>query len=225
MRRMLVALLILSAAASLNAAAPGGDRPRTAEREAMDTLYGVLATMPVTDRKVVFHGLTPMAKAALWTIHLERFSAEHQLTSEQKALIGQAIALSSPAMYSVDISNPNWESLVRAPLREFEEKTRAVFPHDLAAEAFAQLGPSDVPAVAAGGLTSAGSAPQAEGLSRGLKPVPLLPSECTCSTESDWCWGFSTCGIGGVTCYRSTDGGCGTLWRYDCNSKCSYGHG
>jgi len=223
MRRAFVTLLMIVATASLSAAAPDAARPRTKDREAMDALYSVMATMPMLDRKVLFHGLSPEAKSALWAIHLETFSAEHDLSPEQQALVAHATALFSPEAYAVDHLSPDWERLVGAPLREFEAKAKALFPRDLAIEAFAQLGPSDGTGVVVPSSLSQLMS-QAQGLKPGLKPVPLMPSDCTCSTLSDWCWAFTTCGIGGVTCYRSVDGGCGTGWQYDCNSKCSYGN-
>jgi len=219
MRKTVIGFLVMSVAASVYAATPGGERPRTAERESMDALYSVMATLPVSDRKVLFHGLTPTAKATLWTIHLERFSAEHRLSAQQRGLIAEAAVLFSPTMYSVDRSAPEWEKAVHVPLREFDERVRAAFPRDQAIEAFAQLGPSDVIGVM---VTEESSPSHVQALRPGMKPVPLLPSNCSCSTDSDWCWGFSSCGIGGVTCYRSDDG-CGTGWNYQCNSRCSYG--
>jgi hypothetical protein len=221
MRRMIVLLVTVAVTASLTAATPAGDRPRTAEREAMDTLYSVMATMPVADRKVVFNGLTPIAKATLWSIHLEKFSTEHDLSGDQKTLVAEAVALLSPSIYALDRSSADWDSRVNAPLRAFDEKARAVFPRDLAIAAFGELGPGDATDVS---LQAVPDAPHAQAIRPGsLKPVPLMPSNCTCSTVSDWCWGFSSCGISGTTCYRSTDGGCGTGWTYDCNSSCGYG--
>lgn len=224
MRRVFIALLLIAATSFLNAATPGRERPLTADREAMDALYSVMASMPVMDRKVLFHGLTPTAKAELWRIHLEKFAAEHELSLDQKAIVAEAVQLFSPGMYAMDRTSPDWERLVGAPLRAFDERAKNIFSRDLAIEAFAQLGPSDVPAgVLATQLSSNQLVPHVQGLKPGLKPIPLMPSDCSCSTQSDWCWGFSTCGIGGATCYRSVDGGCGTGWQYDCNSRCSYG--
>jgi hypothetical protein len=223
MRRSIIVLAMFVMTAALNAATPAGDLSRTEERESMESLYSVLSTMPMADRKVVFHGLAAKSKAALWGIHLERFTKDHALSADQKALVGQAILLLTPEFYTMDQRNPRWESQVRIPLREFDEKARALFPRDLAIEAFAQLGPSDIDAIiVASAPVGISQSRQAEGINRRLIPVPLLPSECSCSVESDWCWGFSTCGIGGVTCYYSPDG-CGTGWSHACDSKCSYG--
>jgi hypothetical protein len=143
MRKTLIGLLVMFIVTSLNAATPDGESPRTAERERMNALYSVMATLPVPDRKVLFHGLTPAVKAALWTIHLEKFSAEHSLSPQQKALIAEATLLFSPARYSIDRGSPDWENVVQGPLREFDERAKAAFPRDLAIEAFAQLGPGD----------------------------------------------------------------------------------
>jgi len=222
MRRMLVGLLMIVSGVTLEAATPDHTRFVPRDREAMDALYSVMSTMSMIDRRIIFHGLSADSKAALWTIHLEKFAAGHQLTPDQNALIVEAKALFSPALYSLDPTSPDWENHVRSPLRSFDQKAIALFPRDLAIEAFARLGPDDVTGVIVAANPGAALVTQSQGLKPGLKPVPLMPSDCSCSTESDWCWAFSTCGIGGVTCYR-TDGGCGTGWAYDCNSKCSYG--
>jgi hypothetical protein len=187
----------------------------------MNTLYTIMATVPVADRRVLFHSLAPAAKSALWEIHLEKFAEGHDLSEEQRAVVADAIRLFNPGLYSIARDSPAWESQVHEPLRKFDEKAKAVFPRDLAIEAFAQLGPGDLNGVLVGSAPPGGGVTaQSAGLKPGLKPIPLMPSDCNCAVESDWCWGFSSCG-GGQTCYLVTND-CGTGWTYDCNSRCHY---
>jgi hypothetical protein len=49
----------------------------------------------------------------------------------------------------------------------------------------------------------------------------FFEGSCGCSTSSDWCGSHSVCNGGG--CTATTDGGCGTLWLYNCTGTCGQG--
>lgn len=165
--------------------------------------------MPIEARKVVYRSLTPAAKAALWRHQLGRFVEENNLTPAQRAIVADAMALASPDLFSVKLSDPQWTTDVKPALQELEQRAKAAFPSQLALAAFGRLGPEDpVEPLTPIAFTPATTA-------SGRTVHPQLPSNCTCTQESDFCWG--TCG-GGV-CY-TTDGGCGWWWQYDCVAMC-----
>lgn len=56
---------------------------------------------------------------------------------------------------------------------------------------------------------------------------PNTPTNCTCSTRSNWCSGWGQGSI--VTCNSNACNiehpkGCGTFWQYSCKGKCTIGN-
>jgi hypothetical protein len=185
-----------------------------ASATAAERIYTVMANLPLSDRKAVFQGLSSAMKAAVWRAHFRRFTSENVLTSAQKGVIEAAISLFSEDLYAVSKTDPAWESQVHEPLQRLEQSARNVFPPDQLLSAFGQLGHSaDAGEVTAAGLSNTPSLPS------GLRPTPLLVSECTCSEASDWCF-FGSCG-GGICWRADSDSGCGFGWQYRCDSKCN----
>jgi hypothetical protein len=177
---------------------------------AASRLYDVIAALPATDRKVVFHGLSSEMKAAVWREHLDKFAATHVLSAAQAQIVSAVRTFVSADVFAIGKSDPTWENQVHAPLKMLEDNARNSFSPDVLAAAFAQLGPEDI-------SVSSISGSAATGLRRS-GPIALQVSNCTCSVSSDLCWS-STCG--GSICYRSDgDYGCGFMWNYQCDAKC-----
>jgi hypothetical protein len=193
------------AAATQATPSPGISISMNAER-----IYRVMATVPLSDRKAVFKGLSPAMKAEVWRVHFRRFSAENALTPAQAAIMAAARELFSEDLYAISTTDPAWESQVHVPLQFLEESARNFFPRELLLAAFGQIGPAD----AASSAVSSG-VPAGHITGHGLTPVAELTSQCTCTQASDMCF-FGTCS-GGI-CYFDT--GCGFGWRYDCTATC-----
>lgn len=173
-------------------------------------LYNAIVSLPVADRKVVFLGLSPDMKAAVWQEHLDNFKSTHVLSPAQLQLLIAVQNFATAELFATQKNDPLWEAQVHTPLKLLEDSARNAFPPDVLAAAFAQLGPDDT-------AVSVSSVSRAAGL-RTSGPMAQMVSDCTCSVASDQCW-FSTCG--GSICYRSDgDYGCGFMWRYQCDAKC-----
>jgi hypothetical protein len=219
MRRTIfgLAATVLSLSAPLFAAAPRDPhvvlRPEGAEAAA---IYNVMITLPESDRKVVFRGLSAAAKAAVWRAHLDEFSTQHVLTRAQIGIINAVRTLLTEDLFALRQTDGDWESQVHVPLQRIEQSARSLFPQDLLVDAFSQLGPAEVGNVAAASLKSVTTASE---LGRHLTPSPQLVSECTCSEASDMCWFGNSCG-GGICWFNDSDWGCGFGWAYHCDSTC-----
>lgn len=53
----------------------------------------VMRTVPVSDRKALFRGLSASMKASVWIAHLDNFSSTHALSPAQEAVINDAKSL------------------------------------------------------------------------------------------------------------------------------------
>jgi hypothetical protein len=222
MRRFFFGLMVgaVLLPSSLVAATPAGSTPavRHGDDEAGRSIYNVMATVPVADRKVLFRGLSASMKASVWRAHLDNFSSAHAVSPAQAAVINEAKSLLSDELFAVHPTDADWESQVHAPLQRLEESAKNLFPQDLVVEAFGQVGPGDTGEALI--ETVSRQRISASGLRNSLVPLPEMVSECTCSDVSDMCWFGSSCS--GSICYRSdSDGGCGFMWAYQCDSKCS----
>jgi hypothetical protein len=210
-------IMVLNAPTFAQAAPPDPAAAVPSERASIQTMYSLIASMPVAQRKILFHGFSAETKATLWQIHLERFAAEHSLTEEQRGVIAEASALFTSGLYSATPADSDFDSRVNTPLRRLEERARQVLGRDLAFEAIARVGPADsVDASSATTVLVDGSRATAFHPSR---PVPKLMSNCSCSWTSDWCYAYMSCT--GSMCYYGFDG-CGTGWRYACDGSCRY---
>lgn len=213
---MVGALLLPS---SLGAASPAGSTPivRHSDDEAGRSIYNVMVTVPVSDRKAVFRGLSPSMKASVWRAHLDSFSSRHAVSPAQAAVIDKAKSLLTEELFAVHSGDANWETQVRAPLQRLEESAKNLFHQELVFEAFGQVGPDDSSDAVM--ETASRQRISASGLRPGLLPLPEMVSECTCSDVSDMCWFGNYCG--GSICWRSdSESGCGFMWDYTCDSKC-----
>ena len=174
-------------------------------------LYNVIVALTVTDRKVVFRGLSADMKAAVWRAHLDNFKATHAISPAQAQLISAIQNFLTPELFTIRKTDPSWEAQVHVPLKLLEDSARTLFAPDMLAAAFAQIGPDDV-------SVSSSSVPAATSLRPVSGPIAQMVSECTCSEVSDQCW-LGTCG--GAICWRNEDDwGCGFMWNYKCDSKC-----
>jgi len=111
--------------------------------ESVALTYEALRLKPVQERATLVGQMPSSKQSAIWAHHLLTARAEHpELTSEQRAVIQEALALLTPQLFEIDASSPQWKQLVDEPLRRFRERAKSVFESRLARELFTQLGPN-----------------------------------------------------------------------------------
>ncbi|HYK00712.1 MAG TPA: bacteriocin fulvocin C-related protein [Thermoanaerobaculia bacterium] len=160
--------------------------------------------MRTSERRRLVARMPAATQAEVWSRHLLRTLVEHpEFTTEQRAVIQEALLLLTPELFEIGSSDPRWQERVDRPLRALTHRIIAAFPdhRGLMRELFTQLGP-DV----------AASEPRG-------KRSPVAQSEypdCTCSVVSDWC-SFGECRNHWCV---FTSSGCGTFFRYACEGEC-----
>src|SRR5258708_2896228 len=148
--------------------------------------YELLQAMPVKDRTQSVGQLPSQMKAAVWAHHLLSTLSQHpEFTSEQRAVIQDALAIMSPELFDIDQSSPNWADLVDKPLRQLAQRAKAVFPPKQARELFVQLGPEVRPERIHGRIPSTSLSPttvRAPSAGKGITPLDVVyVPTCSCS--------------------------------------------
>lgn len=177
------------------------------QMEMLATYKQVTASPYEYRRRDVFRSLSPAGKSQAFIGHICMEIATRELNRDQLELLSRAAETATPELYR------KRGDKVPNDLERFRETAGRIFPKSVAADVFASMeGMAGKPiperdavlGVAKGGL-AAFDAPN-----------------CSCSTESDYC-GYSkkgaVCGGQAASCGYQY-GGCGTLWRYDCDSMC-----
>lgn len=201
-------------------APPSSDAGRT---------YQELRALSANERIRLFAELPSSMQSAVLAHHLLTALAEHpEFTSEQRAVIQEALSLITPELFEIDPSNPQWGERVDQPLRRFKQRARAVFDSKTARELFTRLGPAEPAHPSVDMFDRNGDPMSAPGTAlRRPNHATSLDSvfpECECSVISDWCVDWS--GLGVTYCsnlyancwFRNR--GCGTLLQYACNGMC-----
>ena len=194
--------LVGAATASMSPTSTGREAPCTlAEQWVKENLAALPATLSEIShferayRQRIFAALPREIQLSLWHEQFDHYLRSPDLTSGQKKFIAKV--------------DSNLAQLFVVG-REVAERTQmqaeglTLFGPRLYAQIFANLGvntPDPVPGP------------------RPAKPLDESLVDCDCNQADDYCWGSSICGPAG-TCTQST-GGCGTLWCYPCNGKCT----
>jgi hypothetical protein len=197
-------MLNLLLAISLTLASPSsGPETRTASEDAIRA-YDELRSMRRSERARVLAQMPGSTQAGVWTHHLLTTLVNHpEFTTEQRAVIQEALLRLTPELFEIDPSNPRWSDIVDLPLRRLKERAMAAFPDKtFVGDLFTRLGPES-------------------GLSQPPSGRPRLiqtnSETCSCSVTSDWCdTGFECLNTWCVF----TSSGCGTLLRYPCDGRC-----
>src|SRR5215216_1108812 len=104
-------------------------------------IYNTLSSFSIEDRRVLFRGLTPEFKSALWKVHLRSYLARHSdLTEQQAEAIQSAITLITPQLYKIPQDSPEWQTNVDELLQRLTQKFLELFPREVARELLAVLG-------------------------------------------------------------------------------------
>lgn len=215
--RVLLVSLLMSVAVGFAFSAPlpqAGDNKQAAGRinEEAARIYNTLSSLSMDDRRVLFRGLTPEFKSALWRVHLKLYLSKHpDVTERQRETILSAIDLATPQLFEIPQDSPEWQTKVNEPLQRLTQQFLEVFAREVARELLAVLG---------------GPEPKQEANPQLIKKTSLTfkaisrsvqnPS-CTCSTGSDWCSGETECWNDG--CREAF--GCGTLFVFRCDGRCT----
>ena len=190
-------------------------------------MYYDISALPLKKRKASFRNASPNDKSDLWRTHLALFLVRPELNEWQKDIILTAMALATPELFEVRSSDSAWRTKVREPLRSLEEQIFAAFSLEDAAKIFATLGDDAASAKSSASLLLkninykplSDSGPYQQWTHNGLggQDFELERGSCECSTASDYCPIWSSCG--GSSC-NSTGDGCGTFWSHPCNGAC-----
>jgi hypothetical protein len=178
-----------------------------AHRGTLPTTHAEISKYSLIYRRAIYSELPEAARAALWREHLSSYAgSDSPLNQGQKALVAEAIA-NIEAYWSGPAG--------KARLKLLEPRLHAAFDKQLGKEVFATLGTPEPPRSPEAATATVGTF---RSLFRGASTI-VLPN-CSCSTDSDWCGGTTIC-VDTNTCDWTTIG-CGTLFSYPCDGKCSY---
>lgn len=190
-----------------------------ADRDA-ETVYRIISSRAVAERRAVFRNVTPEMKAALWRVHVRHFLNSHPALSEvQRNVIAQFLTLINGDLYRPLPDDPQWEAQIGLPVTRMQESASSVLAPEQYREALTMLGPLPDPA-SPDSLTFAAAALSNERRAGTIQPdycVGCYAPDCECNLGDNWCaWG-QTCF--GDNC-KSDSWGCGTVWQKICNGMC-----
>jgi len=199
--------------------------PHVRRSDEAGRVYQELLSKPMRDRAKLLAQMSASMQSRVWAHHLLTALVQHpDLTTEQRAVMQEALTILTPQLFEIESSDPRWPTLVDMPLRRLHARAMAVFPDKrLAREIFAQLGPevSSVPEDQPGSDSNLAlpSEPARRDRPR-LISTDTFP-DCTCSTDSDYCdWS----GLGIYYCKHDwcviKRVSCGTFFRHDCTGMC-----
>ena len=172
----------------------------------LPSTYDDLLRVPQAGRHIVFAHLPAETKALLWSTHMDRFLNGHpELSAEQRALLLEASDLAGrPGTLRHGSRHLGWKISVEQPLTRLLDKARRVFSSEEMRMIFTGLG-EDQPEI---------EKPLGQPSPR--FKVIATATNCTCSSDSDWCPGRLHCSQ--TNCKICN--GCGTLWLFPCDGTC-----
>lgn len=193
-KRLLAPLTAVLLTAALGSAAPITEPPECvlaeqwvrAHADELPTTLAGISRHPPAYRRAIHNALPREARVSLWREHMGSFlTPESELNEQQRAAVREVIAR-LPALHAAD-SDP-------AERRALKAQLATLFPRELAARVFSQLGPAPVAA-------------------KGSNARPL----CNCSDETDCGSGNCTSNLCSYTQY-----GCGIGGSDSCFGVCRY---
>jgi hypothetical protein len=184
-----------------------------------ETVYRIVSTQALSERRIVFRSVTAEMKAALWRVHLRHFLDSHpNLPEAQRAVVAQFVTAIGADLYRPRTDDPYWEAMIGVPFARMQQSASAILPPDVYHEALGVLGPPEDPepfAQTLGKVRSPRNAPFK--LQESCVGCGGPPPECECNMGEDWCgWGRFCFGD---NC-QSDDWGCGNAWQRPCNGMC-----
>lgn len=178
------------------------------------TVYRIIASQKVSDRRVLFRSMSPEMKAALWRVHLQEFlAANTALSNEEQTVIRQFIPELTAVYFGPHTDDPAWEAGVA--IARMQQSASAILPPAVYRAAFGVLGP----------------APQSpdeeviEPLTTALRTRRIQNEncigcsgapDCECNLGQDLCI-FGKCSLDNC---KGESIGCGPWWNWPCNGMC-----
>lgn len=133
----------------------------------LGTVYDSLGTLSCGERRTVYAGYSREQQLALWTLHLQKFLADHpDLTSAQRATVREGLDMIATGALD-RAGDPKTRSLMLA----FKERAQRHFDKETFTAAFVRLG---------GRREAVAGVQRAERVSAGAR----LP-DCNCDWEED----------------------------------------
>jgi len=156
------------------------------------------------ERIAIFNAIGPEARAALWRDQLRQFSQRPDLSQRQRAIVLEAIALTTPAAYAEDAQ-------AGRRLSDFSSSAVSAFSTSSHRRVWFDLGVVVE--------TSAAAAPSIwTQVTHAFRPAAQSPS-CDCNKQ------FAQEDCPGGQCIDAdcswTDWGCGTAWAWPCKGMCT----
>jgi hypothetical protein len=174
-----------------------------------------LSSYPAAYRKAAFRVLTPEKRAGIWREHLRNLAQHQHLTTEQRQLINELLALVTPEMYS----DTRDQAEVERRFRPLCQRISELFPVEQR-RAFSLAGLREVPAE--GRLTTwARSFKAFVGATYVANAATEVFHDCDCA-EDTWCLDCNTwegC-VFGLVPPCSQGWGCGCLGLETCAGEC-----
>ena len=175
------------------------------KRSELERRYESLANLAPPDRRIAVVEMQPAEQDALWSIHINRFLADHpDLTVEQRSIVFEALGLVTAGVIQ-RISSGKADEVRKGldELAQLEFRAKTVLRRDLARALLAEIGP-----------------PQPDEPLRSASRLRITPlnTSCNCNIISDYCW-FGDCMFGSDQCTRQP-WGCGTFFQDPCNGLC-----
>jgi len=156
--------------------------------------------------------LTSAERTALWRTHLTRFlNSEYKTTSEQRALIEEVLAM-LPTLTDTGGRRAVTEARI-------QERSIALFGAKEAKLVFATLGSEDPAGIDPTKTRISESSLVPTFIPALLSAITkkLMPLDCECAKDSDWCGGSNHCSDQ-VACTHTS--GCGTIFIFTCDGFC-----
>lgn len=213
-RALVFALILLSLPlASVQAAPSCADLDQwAASLPELPKDFASFAALPEGHRRAVYPLLADGERASLWQAHWQAALAGGGLSSDQQALIYEAIASFDESAFAALRPDARNNAAALENLKSFEAKVASLFDRKQATRLFAELGPVSVRQIFE--LEPGTTVPGGPVVTPG---PPVVVIDCSCSTVSDWCTKPATCLS--ANCRKVS--GCGTLWTYTCDGVCA----
>lgn len=175
----------------------------------LPTSFEAITEYPIEYRRAIFSRLTPDQKANVWIKKLREVLNNVDLNRAQHRLLEHVIEKINP-----DIFDKNKEKYLIVA----DNTLKNVFGETLAGNIFSKLSSMQE-------LKES----QAKSIVYGMSSITQTNggvsassvADCGCSSSSDYCGVTVDCSTGGAWTCEESDWGCGTLWSYSCDGRCT----
>lgn len=176
----------------------------------LPTNFAAITEYPLEYRRAIFSKLTPEQKANVWTKKLSEVLNNVDLNREQHRLLEYVIENINP-----DLFDKNKEK----NLIVGDNTLKKVFGETLAGNIFSKL--NSMEELKENQAKSIVYGINIIGQTNDVVTASTGTADCGCSSSSDYCGATNDCSTGGAWTCEESDWGCGSLWRYGCDGRCT----